>query len=119
MDVYMAAWAVVLASTPLALFALHRATRGTRAAAVRRLLLPVAAVCLVVPTPVPGYPGQMAPAWLVLVLEWGFQAQGQPAAAAAALSGGAALGLAIGVVWWLLGRRGSAPGKAPAGRKEV
>jgi hypothetical protein len=114
MDAYTVAWVVVLVSVPLALFALHRATRRARTGAIRRLLLPVAAICLVVPASVPGHPEQLAPAWLVLVLEWGFQAHGQPAAAATALSGGAALGLAIGVVWWLLGRRRPAAGKAPA-----
>lgn len=108
MSPYELAWVIVLVMMPVAVFALHRGTRGRRVGALRRLLLPVLAVCLVVPAPVPAYPGHFAPAWLVFLLEWGFQAQGQPAAAAAILTGGAVLGLAAGLVWWLVGRRRAA-----------
>jgi hypothetical protein len=99
------AWVVVAVVAPVALFALHRATRGARFGLLRRCVLTVGAFWMLLPAPVPGHPGHHAPAWIVFLLEWGFQRSGQPATSAMILSGGTLVALAVALVWWLIGRR--------------
>lgn len=105
MGPYDWAWVVVVVTAPVALYALHRATRGARFGLVRRCVLSVGAFWMLLPAPVPGHPGHHAPAWIVFLLEWGFQRAGEPAASAMILSGGTLVALAVAVIWWLIGRR--------------
>lgn len=105
MGPYDWAWVVVGVTAPVALFALHRATRGARFGLLRRCMLTLGAFWMLLPAPVPGHPGHHAPAWIVFLLEWGFQRAGQPAASAMILCGGALVAVAVALVWWLLSRR--------------
>jgi hypothetical protein len=115
MGPYGWAWVIVVAMMPVALYALHRATRGSRFGLMRRLVLTLGAIWLVLPAAVPGHPGHVAPAWLVFLLEWGFQRPGDPAGSAMVLAGGAALALAVTVLWtWLARRRRAADGREGA-----
>ncbi|MFW6094680.1 MAG: hypothetical protein ACODAC_11960 [Pseudomonadota bacterium] len=113
MTPYEWAWLAVAVSGPLALLALGRATRGwlpRLRPVVGWLLL----VWLLLPAPVPGYPGHYAPAFLVFTFESLFQNPGRPDDAAAILLAGTAAALALALLAGIVRRRRNA--RRPAGR---
>jgi hypothetical protein len=103
---YTYAWLVVAGAGllgSLGWFVLTRNIANTRLRAVLRLLPPV---LMLVPAPVPGYEGQLAPAFIVFLFESLFQAEGEPLIAAAILLAAAVAAIGMG---WLLGRPAAAP----------
>lgn len=97
MTPYGWAWVIVVVAVPLALFALHRATRGMPLPRTRRLIGALLAVWAVLPAPVPDYPGHYAPAFLVFAFESLFQRPGDPTTSGVILAAGtvATLGVAL------------------------
>jgi len=105
MAAYAWAWIIVVVAAPLAVFSLHRATRGLPLGGFRHALYVLIAVLLVLPAPLPGYPGHYAPASLVFLFEAAFQSSGSPRAAALILGGGSILVLVTLLVWVGIQRR--------------
>ena len=99
---YAIAWLVVLGCVVVALFALHRATRGWRAPGTRATIGALLAVWALLPAPVPGHAGYYAPALLVFLFEWWFQRPGEPGTSGIILAAGTFLALGLGL---LLGAR--------------
>lgn len=95
MSAYGWAWLIVAAMVPLALFALHRAMRGAWAPRTRLAVLVLLGAVLLLPAPVPSYPGHYAPAFLVFAFESLFQRPGEPGTAGLILAAGAAATLAV------------------------
>ena len=95
-----AAWLVIAAAGLFGSGFLFYLTRGIRAASLRWVVRVLPLLLMIVPAPVPNYPGELAPAFVVLTFETLFQANGEPQTAAmillATLLIGAALGLLIG-----------------------
>lgn len=102
MTAYGWAWLAAAASVLVGLLALWRATRGLPLGRTRPLLAALIAVWLLLPAPVPGYSGHYAPAFLVFLFEWWFQAPGQPRPAGFILLAG---GLLVAAAALLLGMR--------------
>lgn len=95
MGAYGWAWLVIAAVVPLGLIALNRASRGLLGPRLRMALSLLLAVWLLLPAPVPGYPGHYAPAFLVFCFEWLFQQAGDPRPAGIILGAGTLLALAL------------------------
>lgn len=97
MTPYGWAWVIVGVAVPVALFALHRATRGMPLPRTRRLIGALLAVWAVLPAPIPDYPGHYAPAFLVFAFETLFQRPGDPTTSGVILAAGtvATLGVAL------------------------
>ncbi len=97
---YGMAWLVIAAAAVLGSSFLFYLTRGIRTAGLRWTLRVLPALLMIAPAPVPNYPGELAPAFVVLVFESLFQAAGEPGTAGlillATLLAGLALGLLIG-----------------------
>ncbi len=73
---------------------------------LRSLLRCLAMVWILLPAPVPDYPGIYAPAFVVLMFEGVLQSTGNPDLALRILLGGSAAGVVLVLVWYLLfGRR--------------
>jgi len=98
------AWVVIGAAALLGWLALMRLTRPLGGSPVRWLLQGLVLLWFVLPAPVPGHPGQWAPAFVVLVFESIFQSGGQPVPAALILLTGSLVTVAL--VLWLALRRG-------------
>ncbi len=75
---------------------------------VRDVLRVLAFAAMVTPAPVPGYPGQLAPAWLVVLFETFLQREGDPLPAATLLVISIVALLAV-VAGWRYFRSGAAP----------
>ena len=107
------AWLVIAAAGLLGTGFLIYLTRGIQAASLRWVLRVLPLLLLIVPAPVPSYPGELAPAFVVLVFETLFQAGGKPETAGmillATLLIGSALGLLIGR---LVGAKAAKPADA-------
>ncbi|MFU8816440.1 MAG: hypothetical protein ACNA7W_13905 [Pseudomonadales bacterium] len=115
MGPYVWAWIIVVVAAPLALYALLRATRGMPLAATRHGLAWLVAVWLLLPAPVPNFPGHYAPAFLVFGFELLFQQAGDPRPAGLILAVGSALTLVVLLLWALVrgrAKRNSVSGSA-------
>jgi len=97
MTAYAWVWVIVAAAVPVALFALHRATRGMPLPRTRRVVGALLGVWALLPAPIPGHPGHYAPAFLVFAFESLFQRPGEPTTSAVILAAGtvATLGVAL------------------------
>jgi hypothetical protein len=101
---YLWAWVVVVLMAPLAMFALLKATRDLPLPLLRRALAWLLGFLLLLPAPVPGYPDNLAPAFLVFLFELLFQREGKPRAAGIILAAGALLFVAVVLVGWVVRR---------------
>lgn len=111
---YTWAWIVAAAGTLIAVLALGQAWRGLPLRGLRRWLTWLIPVWLLVPAPVPGYEGQLAPAFVVFIFEWLFQPEGAPATAGRILLLSTCVVTAFFLVFWLFRRRhGGAPAGSP------
>lgn len=105
---YVWAWVIAGAGTLLAVLALTQAWRGLPLPWLRRWLTWLIPVWLLLPAPVPGYEGQLAPAFVVFLFEWLFQREGSPAMAGRILLLGTCVTSAAFLAFWLLRRRRAA-----------
>ncbi len=104
---YGMAWMVVTGAGLLALAFWLLITRNIRNAFVRTLLRCLAAVWMLLPAPVPNYPGHYAPAYVVALFESVFQSEGEPNTAFAILVGGSVFVVVLLVAWAMLGKFGA------------
>jgi len=105
-DGYVIAWIVVVAAAAVGAVASFRLLGGVRSPLVKWLTLVLLLVAFLVPSPVPGYPGVLAPAFVVAVFEAFLQIDGKPGASLRIL-GGALLAAALvtGLAYYLLAMR--------------
>jgi len=101
---YILAWSVMALLAPLAAYAFLRATRGLPLLWLRRALAVVVASWVLVPAPIPNFPGNYAPAFFVFVFEAVFQHSGKPRVAAIILAM-ATLAALVGMLLLVLMRR--------------
>jgi len=93
---YLTAWAIAITAGILGSVVLVVMTRTMAASWIRNLLRTLPGVLLLLPAPVPGYPGNFAPAFIVLFFEGLFQREGSPLGALTILiSGGAVAALLV------------------------
>ena len=78
MDGYSIAWWVIAGSGVIGGIAVFRLLRMIRRGLVRWLGMAVALAFFCTPAPVPEYPGQWAPAFVVAIFEALFQTDGSP-----------------------------------------
>jgi hypothetical protein len=107
-------WLVVVLASMGLVVSIYGFFRNSRFRSVLVFCLVVLFSLLLVPAPVPGYPGDLAPAFLVALFESLFQADGKPLVAFRLLG----IGLIVGVVLasamaWIanrwIGRRSEPP----------
>jgi hypothetical protein len=108
MSGYLTAWVVIAVTAIGGTVALYFLTRSMKPSLFRLLLRVLPGVLMVVPAPVPGYPN-VAPAFVVLVFEALFQAEGKPMPALIIL----AATLVAAVLAAVLASRMTAPRQAP------
>jgi hypothetical protein len=101
---YLWAWVIVVVAAPLSMYAFLRGTRGLGLAGLRHALAWLIGLWLLLPAPVPGFPDNYAPAFLVFLFESLFQNDGKPRAAGIILAAGALI-YVIGLLVWLAVRR--------------
>ncbi len=95
---YDIAWLVIVAAGLLGSAFLFLLTRGIGSPGLRWMVRVLPLMLMVVPAPVPGYAGQLAPAFVVLIFESLFQRAGAPGTAAGILLATALIGLALGLI---------------------
>ena len=78
MGAYSIAWLIIVAAAASGVIALYLALRSFSNSLIIKLILVLAVVFFVVPAPVPEYPGQLAPAFVVCIFEAFFQIDGAP-----------------------------------------
>lgn len=78
---YTLAWAIATVAALAGTMVLLVLTRSLGRGTFRNLLCLLPAVLMLVPAPVPGYAGYLAPAFVVAIFESAFVAEGQPRAA--------------------------------------
>jgi hypothetical protein len=105
---YIAAWSIMALLTPLAAYGFLRATRGLPLLWLRRALAVVVASWMLVPAPIPDFPGNYAPAFFVLIFEGVFQHGGRPRVAAIIMAM-ATLAALVGMLLLVLMRRLTKP----------
>jgi hypothetical protein len=101
---YIFAWSIMAVLTPLAVYGFLRATRGLPLLWPRRALALVVASWLLVPAPIPNFPGNYAPAFFVFLFEAVFQHGGKPRVAAIIL-GMATFAALLSMLLFVLVRR--------------
>lgn len=101
---YLVAWLTVAVMTLLGAFAFLRATRGLPLAGLWRALALLVAAWMLVPAPVPDFPGHYAPAFFVFLFEAVFQRSGEPRVAGLILAA-ATVGAAVLILVSALLRR--------------
>ena len=104
---YPLAWLIIVAMAVIGTIAVFFLTRPMGAGLLRNLLRVLPGILLVIPAPVPGYDGHLAPAFVVLVFEGLFQREGNPLGALAALATGLAAALLVG---WIVTRMSKSSG---------
>ena len=78
MGAYTTAWLIILGSAVGGAGILYWLLRKLPNSLIRRLIIGLAVTFFVVPAPLPAYPEQLAPAFVVLVFEALFQIDGSP-----------------------------------------
>lgn len=111
MSAYGWAWLVIAAALPAGLFCLHRVTRGIHFPRTKLVLALLLAAWALAPAPVPGFPDDYAPAFLVFGFEALFQRPGDPRTAGLILAAATALALAL-ALGLVLALRRRAPGES-------
>jgi hypothetical protein len=101
---YILAWLIMALLTPLALYALLRATRGWGLLWSRRVLAVLLASWLLVPAPIPNFSDNYAPAFFVFVFEAVFQHGGKPRVAGVILAM-TTVGVLLAMLLFFLTRR--------------
>lgn len=91
MTPYAVAWLIVAAAAVLGTVGLVFLTRAMGPSVVRLMIRVLPAILLIVPAPIPGYSGHLAPAFVVLIFEGVFQRDGNPMGAVAVLVATAAV----------------------------
>ena len=95
---YGVAWLVIAAAGVLGSGFLFYLTHGMRAASLKWIIRVLPGLLMMVPAPVPNFPGELAPAFVVLIFESLFQASGEPGTSALILLATGLLGLALGLL---------------------
>ena len=95
MNPYTTAWLVAGIAGLLGTVAMLVLTRNLSSAWLRRVLSWLPALLLLLPAEVPGFPGNYAPAFVVLIFEGLFQVDGKPMAAARTLVVAGLVGLVM------------------------
>ncbi len=106
---YLNAWIVVSLAAGVGSIGLFFLTRGFSSRWLRLLVRLLIPVWLVLPAPVPQFPGSYAPAFLIALFEGLFQVDGQPGQSVRLLLL-ASVVILVGVIGWSVYRmrRGSA-----------
>ena len=78
MGAYSIAWLIIGAAAAGGAAFLYFMLRNLSKPLIRKLILVTTVVFFVVPAPVPEYPGQLAPAFVVCIFEAFFQIDGAP-----------------------------------------
>jgi len=94
-------WVVVVVAALGLVFSIYGFFRKSRFSAVLCFCLVVLLALLLVPAPIPGYPGELAPAFLVALFETFVQPDGKPMGALRLLGIGLIVGivLASAIIW--------------------
>ena len=106
---YPGAWTVIAVAGFLGIVGWFFITRNLRWYWLRTLLRWLFPVMLLTPAPVPGYDGEFAPAFIVVLFEGVFQTQGAPGTALLILA--ATLGCTLAFCALLIWRHSSVPEK--------
>lgn len=101
---YLPAWIIIAVMASVGSVCLFFLTRPMAPSWFRSLLRVLPGVVLVVPAPVPGYPGTFAPAFVVLIFEGLFQSGGHALGAASILGTAVVLTTLLVVLAHRLGR---------------
>ncbi len=96
----LVAWGVAAGAGLLGTVGVYFLTQAMQPGRLRRALRILPLLVLLVPAPVPGFPGHLAPAFIVFFFEAVFQREGQPVLAGLLLATAAVVGLLLA----LLGR---------------
>ena len=99
------AWAVIAAAALLAFAGVCALTRRLRPGFLRAWLRLLSLVLMVTPAPVPDFPGNFAPAYVVGLFEALFQIDGAPQQALKLLAAAGLAAVAPAALWSWLGRR--------------
>ncbi|MBH80218.1 MAG: hypothetical protein CMQ49_06890 [Gammaproteobacteria bacterium] len=103
---YLGVWAIVVVAGLLSAGALYGLLRPLVSGFVRALLIVLYLVVILLPAPVPEFAGSYAPAFVVLIFEGLFQADGNPGVALRILAAGVVLSNALlGLAFLILRRR--------------
>ena len=78
MGAYSIAWIIIIVCALGGAGVLYWLLRGFSKPLIRNLIIALAVVFFVVPAPLPGYPEQLAPAFVVGIFEAFFQIDGAP-----------------------------------------
>lgn len=103
---YAGIWLVVVLMAALSAAGWYLLVRGFTSAYGRALVPAVWLALMLVPAPVPGFPGNYAPAFVVLIFEGLFQAAGEPWIAFRLLVAGVCVAVAaVSLTFVILRRR--------------
>ena len=103
---YLGVWAIVVVAGLLSAGALYGLLRSLVPGFVRALLITLYLVVILVPAPVPEFAGSFAPAFVVLIFEGLFQAEGDAGVAMRILVASVVLAIAcLGLAFLILRRR--------------
>ena len=95
---YGMAWVVIVFAGLLGSVFLFYLTRGMRTPSLKWIVRVLPALLMMVPAPIPNFPGELAPAFVVLIFESLFQASGEPGTSGLILLATALIGLALGLL---------------------
>ena len=95
---YELAWLVIAAAGLLGSAFLFYLTQSMRTASLKWVIRVLPALLMMVPAPIPNFPGELAPAFVVLIFESLFQAGGEPGTAGMILLATGLIGLALGLL---------------------
>jgi hypothetical protein len=95
---YEMAWVVIAAAGLLGSGFLFYLTHGMRTGSLKWIVRVLPALLMMVPAPVPNYPGELAPAFVVLIFESLFQTSGEPGTSGLILLATGLFGLALGLL---------------------
>ncbi len=115
---YLNAWTVVLLAGGIGWVGLFFLTRGFSPHWLKLLVRILIPLWLVLPAPVPQFPGSYAPAFLIAIFEGLFQVDGQPGQAVRLLLLASVVILA-GVIGWSVYRMRRGPARRTAGAGDV
>lgn len=106
---YAGVWVVVVAMAGLSAGAWYMLMRSHASIYVRALVPAAWLALMLVPAPIPGFAGNWAPAFVVLIFEGLFQAEGEPWLAFRLLMAGMCLAVAVVSLTLLILRRRQQP----------